>query len=32
MIKQAIDKYNIDIEKSFIIGDTTTDIQTGINA
>ncbi|MCF7834538.1 HAD-IIIA family hydrolase [Candidatus Gracilibacteria bacterium] len=31
MIKEAIEKYNINPDKSFIIGDSTTDIQTGIN-
>ena len=29
---QAKEKYNIDLTKSYFIGDTTTDIQTGINA
>ncbi|MBF0343286.1 MAG: HAD-IIIA family hydrolase [Nitrospirae bacterium] len=32
MILQAIEQYNIDVESSWMIGDTTTDIQTGINA
>ncbi|MFR7590519.1 MAG: HAD-IIIA family hydrolase [Longibaculum sp.] len=32
MIKKAQSKYNIDLSKSWFIGDTTTDIQTGINA
>ncbi|KJU81305.1 histidinol-phosphate phosphatase family protein [Candidatus Magnetobacterium bavaricum] len=32
MILQAIEQYNIDVELSWMIGDTTTDIQTGINA
>ncbi|MBA4322614.1 MAG: D,D-heptose 1,7-bisphosphate phosphatase [Odoribacter sp.] len=32
MIEQAVNEYNIDIESSWIIGDSTTDIQTGINA
>ena len=32
LIKQAAAKYNIDIKKSFFVGDTTTDIQTGKNA
>ncbi len=32
MIEQARLRYNIDMEKSWIIGDTTRDIQTGINA
>lgn len=32
MINQMIEKYNIDIEKSYMIGDSTTDIQTGVNA
>lgn len=32
MIDDMIRKYNIDISKSFMIGDTTTDIQTGVNA
>lgn len=31
MIKEAIEKYNINPDKSFIIWDSTTDIQTGIN-
>ena len=32
MILEAIKKYNIDIKKSFFVGDTTVDILTGINA
>ena len=32
MINQAVNDYNIDIDGSWIIGDTTGDIQTGINA
>lgn len=32
MINIMADKYNIDLSKSYIIGDSTTDIQTGINA
>lgn len=32
MIDYAVKKYNIDINQSYIIGDSTTDIQTGINA
>ncbi len=32
MIDAMIDRFNIDISKSYMIGDTTTDIQTGINA
>lgn len=32
MIDRCIDKYNIDVENSWMIGDTTIDIQTGINA
>lgn len=32
MILKAADKYNIDLAKSWYIGDTTMDIQTGINA
>lgn len=32
MLKQAADKYNIDLSESWYIGDTTTDVQTGINA
>ncbi|TZE82186.1 D-glycero-alpha-D-manno-heptose-1,7-bisphosphate 7-phosphatase [Calorimonas adulescens] len=31
MIEMAQDKYNIDLSKSYIIGDSTVDIQTGIN-
>lgn len=31
MIDMMINKYNIDISKSYIIGDSTIDIQTGIN-
>jgi D,D-heptose 1,7-bisphosphate phosphatase len=32
MLIKAADKYNIDLSKSWYIGDTTMDIQTGINA
>lgn len=32
LILQAAEKYNIDLSKSWIIGDTTLDIMTGINA
>ncbi len=32
MIVKAADKYNIDLSKSWFVGDTTGDIQTGINA
>jgi mannose-1-phosphate guanylyltransferase / phosphomannomutase len=32
MINKAALDFNIDLEKSYIVGDTTTDIQTGINA
>lgn len=32
MLRHAAEKYNIDMELSWVIGDTTTDIQTGINA
>ena len=32
MIGKASEDYNIDLESSWIIGDTTTDIQTGVNA
>lgn len=32
MISEAVKEYNVDIESSWFIGDTTTDIQTGINA
>ncbi len=32
LIIKAKEKYNIDITKSFFVGDTTMDIQTGINA
>lgn len=32
MIKEATNKYNIDLKKSYLIGDTTTDIMTGKNA
>lgn len=32
MLKKASEKYNIDLSKSWYVGDTTTDIQTGINA
>lgn len=32
MIMQMADKHNIDLEKSYMVGDSTVDIQTGINA
>ncbi|MDD3414641.1 MAG: HAD-IIIA family hydrolase [Lachnospiraceae bacterium] len=32
MFKKAAEKYNIDLSQSWYIGDTTVDIQTGINA
>lgn len=32
MITQAASKYNIDLNKSYYIGDSTVDVQTGINA
>lgn len=32
MLKQAADKYNIDIKNSWFVGDTGTDVRTGINA
>ena len=32
MLRQAAEKYNIDLENSWYIGDTTMDIQTGKNA
>ncbi|MCR4320903.1 MAG: HAD-IIIA family hydrolase [Candidatus Brocadiaceae bacterium] len=32
MIDRAVKEYNVDVENSWFIGDTTTDIQTGINA
>jgi len=32
LIKQAAKQYNIDLKESWMIGDTTIDIQTGINA
>ncbi|MBL8026600.1 MAG: HAD-IIIA family hydrolase [Fibrobacteres bacterium] len=32
LIKQAVGKYNIDLSASFIIGDSTVDLQTGLNA
>lgn len=32
MIEQMIEKYNIDLSESYMIGDSTVDIQTGINA
>lgn len=32
MLEQAANKYNIDLRQSWYIGDTTMDIQTGINA
>ncbi len=32
MIRTAAERYNIDLSRSWIVGDTTMDIQTGINA
>ncbi len=32
MLEDCVEEYNIDLEQSWIIGDTTSDIQTGINA
>lgn len=32
MLVEAAEKYNIDLSRSWYIGDTTTDIQTGVNA
>lgn len=32
MIEQMADKYNIDLAQSYMIGDSTVDIQTGVNA
>ena len=32
MISRAVEEYSVDIESSWFIGDTTSDIQTGINA
>lgn len=32
LIGQAAEKYNIDLSASWMVGDTTMDIQTGINA
>lgn len=32
MIQKAAEKYNIDLEHSWMIGDTTMDLQTGVNA
>ncbi|MBQ6832833.1 MAG: HAD-IIIA family hydrolase [Lachnospiraceae bacterium] len=32
MIDKAVKKYNIDLENSWMIGDTTMDLQTGVNA
>ena len=32
MIDAMVEKYNIDRSNSFMVGDTTMDIQTGINA
>ncbi len=32
MLLEAADKYNIDLSASWIVGDTTLDIQTGVNA
>lgn len=31
-IQESVDKYNIDLASSYMIGDTTIDVQTGINA
>lgn len=32
MIEKMVERYNIDVNTSYMVGDTTTDIQTGINA
>ena len=32
MISEMAEKYNIDISKSYLVGDSTVDIRTGINA
>lgn len=32
MVKKMVSKYNIDLSNSYMIGDTTVDIQTGFNA
>ena len=32
MINRAVEEYHIDIKSSWMIGDTTMDIQTGVNA
>ena len=32
MLTKAMEKYNIDLSQSWFIGDSTMDIQTGINA
>lgn len=32
MIMEMVEKYNIDISQSYLVGDSTVDIQTGINA
>lgn len=32
MIDRMVDKYNIDVSQSYMVGDSTIDIQTGINA
>ena len=32
MITQALEKYNIDLENSYVVGDTINDIKTGKNA
>ena len=32
MLLESAEEYNIDLKKSWMIGDTTIDIQTGINA
>lgn len=32
MIDKMVEKYNIDLSSSFFVGDSTVDIQTGVNA
>lgn len=32
LLLKAVEKYNIDLSKSYVLGDTTMDIQTGVNA
>ncbi len=32
LIKKAVEKYNIDLSKCYLVGDSTVDIKTGINA